>query len=174
MADLAFHDVDKILRYDPETGDLYWKERVSRRQKPGDKAGGLNNSGYMTILIKRKRHSSHRLAWLLAHGEWPNIIDHKNGDRSDNRLANLRNTNRTMNCYNAALSKNNTSGCKGVTFNKSANLWQAAVGEAGRRIYIGVYKTAEEASAAYLQAVEMKAGEFALHRSRPVSQPPNP
>jgi hypothetical protein len=93
-----------------------------------------------------------------VYGEWPtDLIDHANGDPSDNRLCNLREANRATNAANARRPRDNTSGFKGVSWAKSARKWRATL--AGK--HIGIYDTKEDAASAYARAAKELHGEFA-------------
>ena len=84
------------LSYVPETGDLIWKEVASSVNNviraTGTVAGSLGN-GYMMIQNysngKQYNYRAHRIVWFINYGEVPNILDHINGNRADNRLENL-------------------------------------------------------------------------------------
>jgi hypothetical protein len=116
------------LRYEPETGHFYWLKTSSPRGKAGARAGGIGNQGYAKIKIHGKTYQAHRLAWWFAYNKWPeNEIDHINGDRSDNRLKNLRDVPRSLNQRNSARRRDNISGIVGVhrVINKNTGYWVA-------------------------------------------------
>jgi hypothetical protein len=94
----------------------------------------------------------HRAAWLYVHGKWPNgQIDHINGDRSDNRISNLRDVSHSVNQQNVHRPRrDNASGFLGVTRQK--NLWTSQVTVSGKTLHLGLFKTPEEAASAYLEA----------------------
>jgi hypothetical protein len=84
-------DLKTILHYCPETGVFTWKARAANRVQVGDVAGMVRPDGYVTIGANGSRHLAHRLAWLYMAGAWPSgVVDHMNGDRTDNRWSNLR------------------------------------------------------------------------------------
>lgn len=89
------------------------------------------------------------------------LVDHINGNGLDNRKANLRVATNSQNLANRGAQRNNTSGFKGVTWNKAAGKWQASLKLNGNRWYLGLHNTAEDASAAYQEAARRAFGEFA-------------
>lgn len=139
----------EVLEYDHETGVFTWLERAPGRRKNG-RAGCIRKSGYVVIRIDGRTYLSHRLAWQHFYIEVPtNEIDHINGVKDDNRIANLRLATTAENGRNRGKQTNNTSGFKGVSWKKSDRRWCAQIKYFGRNIYLGLYSTPEEASAAY-------------------------
>jgi hypothetical protein len=154
---VSLERVKELLDYEPTTGIFRWKGRTGRGKTPlsapGALAGTTNDSGYRIIRLDRVNFRAHRLAWLYVHGELPKQdIDHINGDRSDNRIANLRSVSRSVNLQNlrSAKSHNKSSGLLGVHL--SDNRWIAKLQVDKRTVHIGSFGTAEEASQAYLAA----------------------
>jgi hypothetical protein len=89
-SEATFEVLDGLLRYDPNTGLVYWKEWRGGHGKPGEEAGTLGANGYVYISISSRRYLLHRVAWLLSYREWPKqTINHINGIKTDNRLSNL-------------------------------------------------------------------------------------
>jgi hypothetical protein len=160
----------QFVTYEPETGIFRWKVGVNFSIKPGDRAGSLQNTGYRSISIDGERCLEHRLAWLYMTGEHPaGYLDHINGDRADNRWANLRPANKIQNGWNRARNSNNASGQTGVYEIKAGrkkNLirYQAVVNVGGRRITLGQYETKAEAIAAYRAAAKLMHGQFYTER----------
>jgi hypothetical protein len=153
-----------LFSYDQDTGEFIWLKSGVRggRQIAGRKAGTLGFDGYIEICINKKRYKAHRLAWLYVHGKWPSrSLDHKNCIRHDNRIGNLREAFHYQNLANCRKSKANTSGFKGVTLHKRTGKWWTAIMINGKRHYLGLYKTPEEAHAAYMKAARSNLGEFA-------------
>lgn len=140
------------IHYDAETGVFTWAVSGPGISK-GKVAGHVNGSGYLTIKLGRKPYRAGRLAWFLVHGSWPDgVIDHINGCRSDNRIANLRDVSHDMNMHNkrAAMRNNRSSGLLGVTWNKQHKRWQSKVMANKVFHHVGLFGTAQEAHEAYV------------------------
>jgi hypothetical protein len=168
-----------ILDYNPKTGVFVWRERTPDMFEDGKhskdhtcnkwntrysdkKAGWLNNKGYVCLVINNKKYLAHVLAYIYMVGKNPDKdIDHINRIRNDNRWINLRLSTQTQNNANSKIRCNNTSGYRGVTFEKRRNKWKAQIGLNGKTIFLGDFKTPEEAHAAYCKAARELFGEFA-------------
>lgn len=153
----------ELLHYDPETG-FFTRALTTTgiRPKVGDVAGGVNCRGYWQIRIDGERYKAHRLAWLYMTGDWPKEqIDHINMDRSDNRFANLREATNIQNCANQRRPVNNTSGLKGVCWNKRLSKWKSQIRVNGKLHHLGYFDTAEAAHESYIDAAKKYFGEFA-------------
>ena len=133
------------LDYDKETGVFTWKVRNSNRVKIGQVAGNAHNCGYIELQVLGEKHLAHRLAWLYVHGEYPKIIDHINGNRSDNRICNLRNVGYKENTYNSKLRKDNKSGVKCVSFNIKLKKYEVRIFHDGKLQNYGYYENLEDA-----------------------------
>lgn len=150
--------VRELFHYDPATGVFIRKVRLAQRHVVGDRAdflvtgGGL--TGYRRVSFDSKRYLAHRVAWLYVHSVWPSKdIDHINGDRGDNRIANLRDVPNSTNRENMRAARvDNASGYLGVHFHKQAKKWRARIQVSGKSRHIGLYDTPEEAHAAYVKA----------------------
>jgi hypothetical protein len=88
-------------------------------------------------------------------------VDHANGDRLDNRLANLRPCSSSQNKCNSVMRSDNTSGYKGVTWSKKSKKWRARIYLSGREKNLGWFSTAHDAYEAYNNAAMSAYGEFA-------------
>lgn len=141
----------EIVSYDPETGVFTWR-KTRGRARAGNVAGTPHNEGYISIVALRGRYLAHRLAWFYVHGEWPqDDIDHINGDRSDNRISNLRDVSRSENLQNVATArKSSTHGFIGAS--RQGGRWKARIKLNGKETHLGLFDTPEEASEAYLRA----------------------
>lgn len=162
-AGLTFERAAELLAYDPESGIITRKARsaVRCRGKVGDVLGSISNRGYLTISVDKKKYQAHRLAWLLTHGEWPeHEIDHANGNKSDNRIANLRPATRTENRQNVGKYRSNTSGYRGVSFDKQAGKWMAVIECPWGQKNLGRFKSKEEAARTYAFAARILHGTY--------------
>lgn len=160
-----------LLRYDAESGFLYWRHRPEWMFKDvrtyrawnttfADKLAlhALGNAGYRRGKIYGADLLAHRAIWAVVHGAWPDgEIDHIDGDTLNNRLSNLRDVSRTLNGQNIRRSSRNTSGRSGVSFNKMQGKWVAYIKANGVFTFLGTHKTKEEAIAAR-QAAEIASG----------------
>ena len=143
-------ELQKVLRYEPDTGLLYWTADASKAVR-GKQAGTLNR-GYIVVMYKSKFYKAHRVAWLLTHGHWPaHSIDHINGIKSDNRLENLRDVDDTLNQQNRHRARvDSKSGLMGAS--PYRNRWKSQIRVNGEVRYLGVFDTPELAHLAYVQA----------------------
>lgn len=152
MSALTAERLRSLLEYWPEIG-VFIRRTTRGPCLAGTVAGSLNVHGYVQISIDNQIYRSCRLAWLYVHGKWPTgVIDHINGDRSDDRISNIRDVTPAMNSQNLqrAHSDKKTSKLIGITKNGSG--WLAQIHSTGKYQYLGTYKTQEEAHAAYLAA----------------------
>lgn len=150
-----------LMKYDETTGLFTSRVKLNSRWPAGRTRGGINHDGYRLISIKGRQYMAHRLVWLYVHGCWPDQeVDHINGDKDDNRLANLRLANREQNNRNARIRKDNKSGLKGVHRIPSGR-YVAAVSFKNKKQYLGVFPTAQEAHQAYEREAVKLHGAFA-------------
>jgi hypothetical protein len=151
-----------FLHYCPESGVFTRIKSDGPRQaaRVGKPCGCFNRAtGYVDIHVGGRKHNAHRLAWIYEHGPIPAgfRVDHENRVRSDNRLSNLRLATQADNLRNCKVRADNTSGVKGVTFDRTRNKWAAAVG----RMKLGRFDTLFDAAAARRSAANRVFGAFA-------------
>ena len=121
-------DLKKVLHYDPITGVFTWRVNRGGKAMAGTVAGCTDHQGYRAIKVGNKTYMGHRLAWLYVHGYFPeNGIDHINRDSTDNRIINLREVSQQCNMRNTGNHRTNTSGVKGVSWDKKDKRWKAYV-----------------------------------------------
>lgn len=157
----------QLLRYEPETGKLFWKERSAlffkcTKGRAASHAAALWNSryagtealchknieGYKVGAILGRTCQSHRVIWCLEHGEVPTQIDHINGNRSDNRISNLRNVSAAENSRNMMRTTKNNSGIVGVKWCKRSFIWIAEIKTFGKTTQLGRFELFWDAVAA--------------------------
>lgn len=156
-------EVRELLSYCPVTGQLTWRI-LNRRIFPGATAGTTQNDGYRRVRLRGRNYKAHRLAWLLHYGADPGAmhIDHIDGNRSNNAIANLRLCTQQQNSSNMSVKKNNTSGVPGVSKYRNGK-WRAYVNKERKQHYLGIFETLAEAVQARNQASALLHGEFARH-----------
>lgn len=149
---MTFERVDYALRYEPDTGNFYWKVAFSDKTRVGIIAGGINRQGYHRVRIDGHYYLGHRLAWLLIHKEWPAVeIDHINRVKNDNRLCNLREATHSQNHANTGLRSDNTTGYKGVQWDKQKQKYIAIAFKNKKRIHVGFFDDPKKAHEAYCE-----------------------
>lgn len=148
-----------IMDYDQETG--IFTSKVSRSNiKIGDTIGSPNK-GYLDASVDGVRYKMHRLAWLYVYGEYPSeYIDHINGNKTDNRICNLREATNQQNQYNVGLSTQNTSGYKGVYLHKPTGKWRARIRIDKKQKDLGSFSTPQEAYSAYAHMASIIQGDY--------------
>jgi hypothetical protein len=133
-----------LFNYDQHIGVFTRRVAVGRhgRHKALHKAGTKQNFGYIVIAVDHRRYVAHRLAWLYVYGVWPSDdVDHINGDKSDNRIFNLRLATRAQNMQNVAKHKHNKSGAKGVSWMNTRSKWRAYIFVGYKQIHLGLFSS---------------------------------
>lgn len=128
--------------YDPQTGVFLWRITASTKAKAGQVAGTRDVYGYTILRYAGKGYKAHRIAWLYVYGAWPTLLlDHINQDKSDNRIANLR-----------EVDGPSASGVRGVSWFSQYSKWKATIMHRGRKFFLGHFDRIEDAKAAYQTA----------------------
>lgn len=150
---LTKYEVRRLFHYNKVTGDFIWLRPSGYTNRVGSVANAKTKRGYVQVKIGREVHWVHRLIFLYMTGEYPKgVVDHVNGDASDNRWENLRDVTHQKNCKNQVVAKNNKSGVPGVSFHKSTQKWRAQIKVNGETIYLGLYETKDDAITARQEA----------------------
>lgn len=163
----------RLISYCPETGILSWNIRTlsdfqcENRSRArvcngwNSKYSGTQINSRMAdgrVIVhlnigKRMRTQGARVAWAIHHGRWPTgMVDHIDGDCTNDRIGNLRDVSASENCRNQRISKRNTSGKVGVTFNKRAGKWRAWINIDGKANALGYFNNIDDAVSARIEA----------------------
>lgn len=142
-----------LFDYSEDTGAFTRKISTSNSVRIGDIAGWVRPDGYIGMRFDGRYYQAHRLAWLYVHGVWPEgQIDHINGVRTDNRIANLRDVTHPENGKNQRMAANNTSGANGVHWFKARGKWRAEITVDGAKQHVGYFSDIEDAISARMAA----------------------
>jgi len=145
-----------------ENNEIFWKKSPSYKIKAGQKAGCVHKDGYKRVTLKRRTYTEHRIIYLMNHGVLPDAIDHIDGDKTNNNITNLRPSTLSQNQANRKAGKNNSSGRKGVVWNKKTGKWQAQIKAHGKYNYLGSFESIDVAAHEYNKAAVKHYGEFAV------------
>ena len=154
------HFLNKIFEY--KNGNLYRKQSAGG-QIAGSKIGYLRRDGYFAAKINGVNYLLHRLVFLLHHKYMPTQIDHIDGNRSNNKIENLRPATINENARNSKKPSHNTSGYKGVCWDKSRNKWFARLNFNYKSHHVGYFDKIEEAKKAVELYRNQLHGSFAKH-----------
>jgi HNH endonuclease/AP2 domain len=146
----------ELLHYEPSTGVFTRRVKTGGRYGAdvGSVAGTLNDSGYLLISVQSKQYRAHRLAVLYITGGWPaQEVDHRNGDRLDNRWSNLREVSTQVNSQNRRRAQSNSkTGLLGASWCARDKRFTARIKVGDKYQSLGRFDTAEKAHAAYVNA----------------------
>lgn len=170
-----------LLSYDPNTGKLFWRHRspqwfTDTKSKTATHQCNIWNAkhagqqalckktakGYLRGTILGRKYMAHRVIWLMSTGHWPHPeIDHRDGDRSNNVLANLRISDRLGNCRNRSSCSGSSSQYLGVSWSSGMDMWRAQIANRDRTLHIGYFHEEVEAAKAYDAAAIREFGDYA-------------
>ena len=129
---------DKLKEYfDYKEGKLFWKKQSSSNICIGVEAGTTNKRGYVQVKIFNKRYYAHRLVFFMFYCYFPQEVDHIDGNKTNNRIENLRSATKSQNQHNARINVNNTSGVKGISWDKRCGKWKAQIAVNKKNYHLG-------------------------------------
>ena len=173
-------ELRQLLRYEPETGNLFWLERPEalfqngkqtakhncrawNAKLAGKEAMTTTNKGYHQGTIFKRMIKAHRAIWAIHYGHWPRgEIDHIDGDTKNNKIDNLREVSRTENMRNVSRRRDNSSGATGVYWDVRGQYWYAQIKVAGKAIHLGQFDDMGDARQAR-RVAELELGFHANH-----------
>ncbi len=171
---LSQSELKKQLSYSKETGIFTRLVSNTPTVSVGDVAGSKEThpetgKTYVRVRVNNKRYLAHKLAWFYSYGKWPtNLIDHIDGDSTNNRIDNLRQASPQENCRNRRMPVNNTSGFCGVVWHKRDHVWQASIRLGGNvKKHLGCYRHIGDAIKARKEALI----NYGFHRNHGTSRP---
>ena len=162
MNTLTLETANHLFEY--KDGNLYWKNPV-QKQNRGKVVGFDSGNGYKRVDIKGKQYYVHRIVYLMQHGTIPKIIDHIDGNSSNNAIENLRPANTSQNMMNSVKKQKNTSGYRNVFPNKERDTWVVYITINKKTKFFGSYEDVELAGLVAEEARRKYHGEFFSTRS---------
>jgi hypothetical protein len=156
----------KIREYfDYLDGVLYWKIKTARCVKIGQPAGTLDKrTGYHRVRVDCKFQKAHRIIFLYHHGYLPDFVDHIDGNKTNNKIENLRGATLSQNCMNQKISTRNTSGTKGVMWHKRDKKWFVQLRVNSKCHSFGYYEDKELAELVAIEATNKLHKEFSAYQ----------
>ena len=148
--------------FDYKEGQLFWKFSTGR-VAAFSKAGSLGSHGYFQVKLMGKIYLVHRLIYTLINGQIPNNVDHIDGNKTNNKIENLRSCTQSENRMNACRSTSNKIGIKGVCWSKSNKCWRVQVKKQSKKVYDAFFDDLELAEFVAIEARNKHHGFFSKH-----------
>jgi hypothetical protein len=162
METLAIDHEYVLSAFDYQDGNLIRK--TGRVNEIGQIAGCVHKGkGYIHVKIKAKAFKAHRLVFLYHHGYLPECVDHIDGDKTNNKIENLRAATKEENCRNQKIRSTNKSGYKGVKWVEHCKKWQVEVCKNYKQLRFGMYEDLELAGLVAIEATELIHGRFSAY-----------
>lgn len=149
--------------FEYKDGDLYWKISRNNNIKVGQVAGMLRPDGYKRVNINKKNYYLHRLIFIYHNGFITDEIDHIDNNKLNNRIENLRVATRIQNMLNCKINSRNTTGIKGITFDKEKSKFRPYLSVNKKRMYLGCFDSLDDANTELQKARIKYHGSFANH-----------
>jgi|TARA_R110002074_G_scaffold385163_1_gene566161 hypothetical protein len=159
--------VHSRFQYDSDLGRLISKidsgNGIYRHKKGEIIKGEITTAGYRRIAFGKYKMREHRLIYLMCHGFLPAMLDHVDGDKLNNKIENLRACSNSQNQFNSKVPRNNTTGFKGILFNKKENRYFGRVRVSGKQYNTKRTKSLTEAVLLLRNLRENLHGEYFNH-----------
>jgi len=143
-----------LLDYNPDTGVFRWRVTRASNARAGSVAGSIDKEGRWRVKIDGRDYFASRLAILYVTGAWPrHQIDHVDGNKANDRVANLRDVSQKINQQNKATpQRSNRTGLLGAHRNARGRRYRAVIHVDGKQLFLGTFDTPEAAHRAYVNA----------------------
>ncbi len=162
---LTQEQAKQLFSYDPEEGILRWRKRPSGRNTSliaGYLKENPSKPSYWVVMVNYKNYKVHQIIWVYMTGKWPDkLVDHRDLDGTNNRWSNLRLGTNSQNMMNGSIRKDNTTGAKGVSWDRRKERFRARINVGGKEIWLGYFDTVDAAKVAREVAAKQHHGEFA-------------
>jgi hypothetical protein len=147
-----------------EDGNLFWKNPTGKRIKAGCLAGRNASNGYRMIGLYKRSYMTHRLVFMFHHGYFPKEVDHIDGNKSNNKIENLRPASHLENLRNQKIRTDNVSGHKNVGWAKREQKWRVRLTVNGKDKHIGYFDDRELADLVAVEATNKFHKEFSAYK----------
>jgi HNH endonuclease len=159
--ELSQEFLQKVFHY--EDGCLYRKKQIGEQILIGKRAGRINHA-YRAVSVKGKEYMEHRIIFMFHHGYFPEEVDHIDGNKTNNKIENLRPATHAENLRNQKLKSSNTSGFKNVGWAKREERWRVRLTVSGKDKHIGYFKDRELADLVALEACNLYHKNFSSYK----------
>jgi hypothetical protein len=165
----SISELNAIWKYEPRTGLFRWKVHASKRDRKGTIAGSHSKTArYVRLSYRGKKIYAHRAAWAIYYGRWPsNEIDHKDLDKKNNRIKNLRDASTSQNMIHRPVRRNSLTRRKGVYRDKRDGRFYPYIDVNGKRIALGGFDSLDRADTIRIVAERIHHADFSFHRLPP-------
>jgi hypothetical protein len=154
--------LNEIFHY--EDGNLIWKKKIAKNITLNKVAGRTIHHGYKMIGLYGRAYMSHRLIFMFHYGYFPKEVDHIDGNKSNNKIDNLRPATHSQNLKNQKLRTNNVSGCKNVGWSKREQKWRVRLTVNYKEKHIGYFLDRELADLVAIEATNLYHGKFSSYK----------
>jgi len=161
---ISHQELLEVMDYDPITGIFIWK-KCRKPQLNGKPVGYSCRKGYLLTEVANQKYFLHKLAWYYVTGSYPTgIIDHIDTDKTNNKINNLREATINQNVWNMSISRRNTSGVKGISYDPQRKKWRATLMVDRKEVLHKRFDLLSDAEDAIREAREKFHGEYARHK----------
>jgi hypothetical protein len=150
--------------FDYKDGNLFWKKKISKKVNVGNVAGRSASGGYRMLGLYKKTYMEHRLIFMFHNGYFPKEVDHIDGNKSNNRIENLRPATHMENLKNQKVRINNVSGHKNVGWAGREQKWRVRLAINGKDKHIGYFADRELADFVAVEAANLHHKEFSSYK----------